>query len=57
VIGMNSILIYMSGKFIDWGYTTNGFFRWLGQLVVSPVYIVVMPLLCNDKMVVFILYV
>jgi LPXTG-motif cell wall-anchored protein len=35
VIGMNSILIYLSGHFIDWGYATNGFFQWLGQL--SPV--------------------
>jgi len=42
VIGMNSILIYMSGKFIDWGYTTNGFFKWLGQLVGDPFNIVVM---------------
>jgi LPXTG-motif cell wall-anchored protein len=32
VIGMNSILIYLSGHFINWGYTTNGFFQWLGQL-------------------------
>lgn len=32
VIGMNSILIYMSGHFIDWGYTTNALFHWLGQL-------------------------
>lgn len=36
VIGMNSILIYMSGHFIDWDYTTNGFFKWLGQLVGDP---------------------
>jgi predicted acyltransferase len=35
VIGMNSILIYLSGHFINWGYATNGFFQWLGQL--SPV--------------------
>lgn len=32
VIGMNSILIYMSGHFINWHYTTNGFFKWLFQL-------------------------
>lgn len=32
VIGMNSILIYMSGHFIDWGYSTNAFFKWLIQL-------------------------
>jgi len=36
VIGMNSILIYMSGKFIDWEYSTNSFFKWLGQLLGDP---------------------
>jgi predicted acyltransferase len=36
VIGMNSILIYISGHFINWNYTNNGFFQWLGQLVGSP---------------------
>lgn len=36
VIGMNSILIYMSGIFIDFRYTTNAFFQWLGQLVGTP---------------------
>jgi len=36
VIGMNSILIYMSGHFIEWDYTTNGFFHWLGQLIGDP---------------------
>ena len=25
VIGMNSILIYMLGRFINWSYTTKGF--------------------------------
>ncbi|MDP9042251.1 MAG: DUF5009 domain-containing protein, partial [Bacteroidota bacterium] len=35
VIGMNSILIYISGRFINWEYATNGFFQWLIQL--SPV--------------------
>jgi predicted acyltransferase len=44
VIGMNSILIYMSGLFIDWEYTTNGFFKWLGQLVGDPFNIVVMAI-------------
>ena len=42
VIGMNSILIYISGHFINWEYTTNGFFQWLGQLVGDPYNIVVM---------------
>ncbi len=32
VIGMNSILIYLSVEFIDWYYTAEGLFRWLGQL-------------------------
>ena len=36
VIGMNSILIYMSGHFINWHYTTNGFFKWLVQLCGEP---------------------
>ena len=36
VIGMNSILIYTSNKFIDWDYTVNAFFRWLEQLVGEP---------------------
>ncbi len=44
VIGMNSILIYISGKFIDWHYTTNGFFKWLGQLTASPYDAVVMAI-------------
>lgn len=36
VIGMNSILIYMSGLFINWSYSTNAIFGWLGQLVGEP---------------------
>lgn len=32
VIGMNSILIYISGIFINWEYTANAFFNWLLQL-------------------------
>jgi predicted acyltransferase len=44
VIGMNSILIYMSGRFINWEYTTNGFFQWFGQLVSDPYNIVVMAI-------------
>ena len=42
VIGMNSILIYMSGHFINWRYTTNGFFKWLDQLTEGPFNVVVM---------------
>ena len=36
VIGMNSILIYISGHFINWEFTTNGFFHWVGQLLGDP---------------------
>jgi predicted acyltransferase len=42
IIGMNSILIYISGKFINWGYTTKAFFQWLGELMGSPFNIVVL---------------
>lgn len=41
VIGMNSILIYMSGKFINWDYTNKGFFHWLFQLIGDPYGLVV----------------
>jgi predicted acyltransferase len=44
IIGMNSILIYMSGQFIDWEYTTNGFFHWLGQLIGNPFNAVIMAI-------------
>ncbi len=36
VIGMNSILIYISGRFINWAYSTDAFFHWLGQLIGDP---------------------
>lgn len=36
VIGMNSILIYMSGHFINWEYTTKETFGWVGQLIGDP---------------------
>ncbi|MDH5474422.1 MAG: DUF5009 domain-containing protein [Cyclobacteriaceae bacterium] len=42
VIGMNSILIYMSGSFINWSYTSTALFEWLGQLVGEPYNSVVM---------------
>lgn len=32
VIGMNSILIYISPFFINWPYVTNAFFKWAIQL-------------------------
>lgn len=44
VIGMNSILIYMSGHFIDWKYTTNAFFEWLMQLAGTPFNLLVFAL-------------
>lgn len=44
IIGMNSILIYMSGAFINWRYTTNGIFEWLIQLVGEPLNILVFAL-------------
>lgn len=37
VIGMNSILIYMSGQFINWSYTTKAIFPWLFQWVGDPI--------------------
>ncbi|MBK9733936.1 MAG: DUF5009 domain-containing protein [Saprospiraceae bacterium] len=46
VIGMNSILIYLSGVFIDWSYTTNALFQWLGQIVGEP-YNVVVLVVCS----------
>lgn len=42
VIGMNSILIYMSGRFINWEYSTHAFLGWLGQLIGNPFNAVVM---------------
>jgi predicted acyltransferase len=36
VIGMNSILIYLSSSFINWSYTTSSLFQWLGQIVGEP---------------------
>lgn len=41
IIGMNSILIYMSGQFINWHYTTEGIFKWLVQMVGDPFNVVV----------------
>ena len=36
VIGMNSILIYLSEAFIKWDFTTDELFQWLGQLLGNP---------------------
>ena len=44
VIGMNSILIYISGQFINWPYTTDSLFAWLGELAGDPYNIVIMAI-------------
>jgi predicted acyltransferase len=44
IIGMNSILIYLSERFINWGFSTNEFFQWVGQLVGNPFNIVAMAI-------------
>lgn len=44
VIGMNSILIYISGKFISWRYSNESLFGWLGQLIGDPFNIVIMAM-------------
>ena len=44
IIGMNSILIYISERFIDWDYTSDGLFHWLGQLIGNPFNIVAMAI-------------
>lgn len=36
VIGMNSILIYLSHIVINWGHLTDRLFKWLGQFVGTP---------------------
>ena len=36
IIGMNSILIYMSIVFINWNFTTNSLFKWLLDIVGEP---------------------
>ncbi len=41
VIGMNSILIYLSSVFIDWEFTTQACFKWLVQLVSDPYKLVI----------------
>lgn len=42
VIGMNSILIYLSPHFINWKFMTDGFFFWVGQIIANPWNTVVM---------------
>ena len=58
VIGMNSILIYLSPHFINWEYMTNGFFQWAGQLVGDPwdVFVMVLCFLAVKWTFLYILY-
>ncbi len=44
IIGMNSILIYLSDVFIDWEYTSKAVFDWLGKIVGEHYYNVVIIL-------------
>jgi predicted acyltransferase len=44
VIGMNSILIYISGHIISWGFANNHLFGWLGQLAGNPYNAVIMAI-------------
>jgi len=39
VIGVNSILIYLSEKFIEWEYTAKKLFDWVYQLAGDPTFI------------------
>lgn len=45
VIGMNSILIYLSVVFIDWGFTAKALLGWMAQLAGKP-YELVVTVLC-----------
>lgn len=58
VIGMNSILIYMSGQFINWHYTTESIFKWLVQWIGEPynAVIFVMCLLLVKWVFLYVLY-
>ncbi len=42
VIGVNSIMIYISSRFIQWDHANNAFFKWAGQLAGNPYNVVVM---------------
>jgi len=45
IIGMNSILIYLSEGFIDWHFTAEALFKWLMQLFSEPYAAVVLALM------------
>jgi hypothetical protein len=54
VIGMNSILIYMSYQFVDWSYTASAIFPWLAQTsgesfyaIIGEPYNVVVLIICS----------
>ena len=40
VIGVNSILIYLSEKFVEWEYTAKKLFDWAYQLAGDPTFII-----------------
>lgn len=46
VIGMNSILIYIAGNFINFRYTADAFFQWLFQILENSSYKVVAITIC-----------
>ncbi len=58
VIGMNSILIYLSPHFINWKYMTDGFFLWIGQIIASPwdAFVLVFPFLALKWLFLYICY-
>jgi predicted acyltransferase len=56
VIGMNSILIYLAPHFIDFGFTTDRLFHWLGQLVTWNDLVLVFCLLAVKWMFLYFLY-
>ena len=45
IIGMNSILIYLSGSIINWSFATKGLFEWFLQIVGNPYDIVAYAIL------------
>jgi predicted acyltransferase len=44
IIGMNSILIYLSGKIINWEFANQGLFRWVGEIIGDPWNVVAMAI-------------
>lgn len=57
VIGMNSILIYMSGVFINWEYTAQALFGWSGEITtIYQVAIEIMGLLAVKWLFLYFMY-